>query len=421
MFDSPHTGATGLTPDFDLGQDEGIVVDFDRFVDKEDKDIKHRFTWMEEQKFNEITELRQVEGDGIVREKLEAMRVVKRLYGFQEQRYVYFCDPLNKFTQSFDYSQQKEWALVNNQLYSSQLSFDFDNELHYFSVLKGVYKSNQEICSSTGFFESRFPNLILSTTMNSKVSLFDLNKKKPVLNWESKGVISSKAWDNIYCLYDDSNKLVLFDVRDSISPILTINCATKNNLEGPVMCNDMQKFDNKLLISTNLETFSYDIRETFNKTEGKSPIFTGKRRSYTFQEDIIKDIAEATTKLNCRKSHFINNGKAIIADFVNTTVDLHNLNEQKIEKSLFFGNCLYDVSFNKQLKKIAVLLENKEKKTELAIFNYDLSLHNIYTPEEKGFNKLGFIGTEGKILLHSKNDFEVVDINHPYTDLINKF
>lgn len=420
---NPFGGSFNKKLDLNLKTDGRIVVDLAR-SETEAEEVQHELTWMEERKLDEIKGLVKTKDSSEMRSILNNFRVVKSLYTFEEHRYVYFSDPLNKFTKSFDYNITNEFMLVNNKLNVSCLSFDFANELHHFRVLKGIQRNQSDICSSASFFGKRFNNLVLSTTLNSKVGVFDMEKKKNLFNVDYEGALSSNAWDKLFCIFDNKNKLVLFDVRDPITPITKISCFSgidMINKGQELMCSDLQKMGNKLLISTNLETFSYDMRESFNKFEGKSPIFTGKRRSFTYFDCKETDINENQNRLNCKTSSFISEGKAVIADFVNTTLDLHDLSSQKIEKSLFFGNGLYDISHSRKLGKIAVLLDNKENEKELAIFNEDLSLDNILSLKGKYYNKLGFIGAEGKLLVHSKNNYEVLNINEKYTRLAKPF
>ena len=112
----------------ELTFNDRIVVDFTR-SDTEAEEVQHELTWMEERKLDEIRGLAKSKDSREIRSILSDFRVVKSLYTLEEHRYVYFSDPLNKFTKSFDYSDDNEFMLVNNKLNVSCLGFDFENRL----------------------------------------------------------------------------------------------------------------------------------------------------------------------------------------------------------------------------------------------------------------------------------------------------
>ena len=392
MNDSPYTRETVSSMELDLCYSDKLVIDFPK--GNTAKSYNNQFAVA-----GDLTEVSTP-----LKTELSDTGHNKAIYTFEEYAHVYFCD-----LSSTAYHNNKELAILNNRLNLSLLRFDFDNKLHHFRNLKKLYHKSSDLYTSSDFFERRFNSLMISTTLNSKVIVDDFESNKTLMETNLNGSNYAKAWDELYGVFDTQGYLSIFDIRDRTYPVQSISC--KNGNDGSIKCYDAQKRDYKLLVSTNRETFIFDIRMNSKPMESRSPIYNGKRKSYTYLEDRVTEVKLQPSTINCTKGYFIDNNRAVILDFVEKTLDLHEFSGFSIQKSLHFGKRLYDMGYNETLGKIAVLLENQEGNSEVAIFNNDLSLDNVLPLGRLPYTKLGFIGSDGKLLIHSNNNYTVYDIN----------
>ena len=97
-----------------------------------------------------------------------------------------------------------------------------------------------------------------------------------------------------------------------------------------------------------------------------------------------------------------------MADFLDQTLNLYNFSTGKIEKSLHFGHNLLDVSVQSEIGRIATLVSTKESSEfELALFDLDLHNHETLNLSSQAPDNLGFIGTDGLLIVHGRGHFDV--------------
>ena len=396
LQDSPFTRETTSSMELDLCHSDKLVIDFSRENAKE-ASYKSKFA-IDKTLENVGVSMRGEQGN---------VKQSAALYAFEEHAHVYFCD-----LDGTAYHTSKELAMLNNRLNVSLLRFDFDNRIHHFRNLKKLYHRSSDLYTCSGFFEHRFDNLMILTTLNSKVLIEDFECNKSLLEVKHRDVSFVQAWDELYGLFDSQGCLSLFDIRDHACPVRSISCnSQKKGSANGLRCLGAKKRGHRLLVSTNRETFTVDLRKSSLLEECRSPIYNGKRNSLTYLEEKPTEINRQLSSVNCTKSHFIDDNRAVIMDFVERTLDLHEFSDCSIQKSLSFSRQLYDIGFSETLGKIGVLLENQQGNREVAVFNSDLSLYDVYSLGGGRYTKLGFLGSEGKLLVHSRNDYVVLDID----------
>ena len=393
LQDSPFTRETTSSVELDLRCRDKLVIDFG-------KDNRYN---MRDNHFGNGDRLKKL-GLPLRGQQSENQQSVA-IYAFDEHAHVYFCDPA-----SSSYHYKEELAIFNNRVSISLVRFDFDNQIHHFRNIKKLYHKSSDLYTSCGFFQRRFHNLMISTTLNSKVVIDDFETGKIFSESRYKDATYAVAWDELYGVFDIFGRLSLFDIRDPISPVRVINCQSDQDLR-PSHCFGAERRDNRLLVNTNRETCLFDIRMSDKDIQYRSSMFNGKRNSLTYLEDKLTEVPQQNSQFNCAKGFFVDDGQAIVMDFVERTLDLHQFCDNSIQKSLFFGRKVFDISYNERLRQAAVLLENQEGSKEVAIFNSDLSLFNVFSLDKSNYQKLGFIGTEGKLLIHSRNDYVVFNID----------
>ena len=259
--------------------------------------------------------------------------------------------------------------------------------------------------------------MLLSSTLNGVAAIDDINKDRSITKVKQDIIYYCKGFDNVFGLVDNRSFLSLYDIRDTSILIGKLSCLTNiKNVGDSLYVNNIAKSDHKLLISTNQETFTYDLRQLSNPLISDSNSAKSKRRSLTYTEPSFLEDPTLNTRINSTKTYFISQSKAIIIDFIQSTLDLYDLETCTILKSLYFAKRVYDMSFSVKHNLIAVMLDNDVGEKELAFFDDKLTLKAVHVLKNVPYQNIGFVSTEGKLLLHSVNNYEVLELVDIFED-----
>ena len=340
------------------------------------------------------------------KKKLNQGNLLRSCIKMEDKAHVYFYNGI-----THDYSLHYPLFIANNFVSLSLLRFDFENDIYHFHTFKKLYQKPKDFFTSVSFFEQKYPQFILSATINGIVTINDINKDKCITNIKEDPIHYAKSFDNIYSIANNKGILSLYDVRDSSYSIGKINCLTDvKSISKDLFVDNIKKYNHRLLVSTNQETFIYDLRQLNNSANFEPSETKGKRNSLTYISEDSSEISQITSRLNRTKTFFLDAYKAVIIDFIQNTLDLYDIESYTIHKSLYFSKTLYDLAYDQTKEVITVLLQNELNNKELAFFDKELTLQGVHIMKNVPYVKLGFIDSKRKLLLHSTNNYEVVEL-----------
>ena len=397
---------------------------------KKDKKNIEKFQFHQIKK-NELEKiLKDKEKKKNIQNSLKNFRITKNLTFFKDRSILYFSNNNTINSNSMDFNNYKDIALVNNQFHIGLLKFYFKNnpnnprEFYFFE--KSFKKTNpKEFFFSSSFFKNEnTSNLFLTSTVNSKISINDLKKNSnPFFKFESENIINSFTFEKTFGIVDKNQIAYFYDIRNPSNKIMSIDLLESENIEEEfLICNDMSKNNNSLLVSSNYGTFYFDLRNIINNKlkkiskkrnslDLKSKIFLEKRKSLSYLDK--KPILPLfKSHINYSKSFINKNNQGFVLDFVEKSLDKYNFDKLSVSKSLIFNDPIYDFSYNPFLEKLAVLTEENFYNKEILIFDNRLVLEDIIKIKNKKVNRIGFIGKKGKILANSKEEFFLFDTQY---------
>lgn len=397
--------------------------------------------------FNEIKrkELEKIikQADKNIKQSLKNFKITKNLTYFNDRSILYFSNHNTINSNSMDYNNYLNSALVNNQFNISLLKFYLkknpENPREYYFFDKSLKKTNsREFFSSSSFFKNENTSqLFLTSTVNSIISINDLKKNSyPFFKLESENIINTFTFEKTFGIINNDQIVSFYDIRNPINKIMTLDLLEREDIEKEyLICNDMSKNNNSLLVSSNYGTFYFDLRKIINNKlrkiskkrnslDLKSQVFLEKRKSISYL-DKKPVLPSFKSHINFSKSFINKNNQAFVLDFVEKSLDLYNFNKLCVSKSLIFDDPIYDFSYNPVLEKLAVLTEENYENKEILLFDNRLVLKDVIKIKNKLVNRIGFLGRNGKLIAHSKENFYLFDTEYTInsneiSDLVKK-
>ena len=320
---------------------------------------------------------------------------------FKDRNHLKFCDLSQISTSSINYNKKKELIIINNKLYITILKFDFKNKYHFFQKYKRISKSGN-FFNSVNLFKKKFFNFLIYSKNNGDLFIDDLILKKNFFKKNFDDLKNIFAFEKKFCLVNNNN-IDFYDLRD-----LTKKSFFLKNESANDFIFDIKKKCNTILLSTEKNSFIYDIRNL--KTKINLEDFDLKKKM-----DIEKKNFDFEKKINFRKSIFLNNDEFMSFDFVKNKLNFFNLKKNE-RKKYNFKEKILDFSFSNFEKKIIFLTEKKNNFNQ-NLLSYKIS-PNFFLPENEiilenkfCYKRANYFGEFGKIVLHDKINFEILSQN----------